>query len=190
MLFSDHYSEWTSHEKNEKKKKAEDDAIARERETRDTYAKVVRELNNQKQSVNNLKRELVIKVHENLQILETRIKEISFHYFESLKNSMTYSPTQIDKIIEDIQRLANGQTYQSYFNNKLNQRRQMKMKKPHYLSMSYMYEPIDSSESDNNSPSHMQKYQQLHRMFHHDSNVESEMIIRNTQVRRENSNVE
>lgn len=167
----------------EKKKKAEDDAIARERETRDTFAKAVRELNNQKQSVNNLKRELVVKVHDNLQILETRIKEISFHYFESLKNSMTYSPTQIDKIIEDIQRLANGQAYQSFFNSKLDQRRAIKLKKPHYLSMGYLYEPIDSSESDNNSPSHMYKYQPAHRMFHHESNAEIDMMMRDTQVR-------
>lgn len=61
------------------------------------------------------------------------------HYFETLKNSMTYSPTQMGKIIEETSKYEFGKSYSDYANSL-----------PH--SERRDCSNLDSSESDNNSP--------------------------------------
>ena len=86
------------------------------------------------------KGDLILKTKDLLSILEVKIKEITTHYFETLKNSMTYSPLQIGKIIDETGKYEFGKAYHEYANSLPSSERQSDCVN------------IESSESDNNSP--------------------------------------
>lgn len=96
-------------------------------------------------------RELILKLKDLLSMLEMKIKEVSSHYFETLKDSMTYSPAQMDKIIEETGRYEFGRSYREHANSL-----------PVVEYSSNKGGDFESSESDTNSPLGEHGQQLLH----------------------------
>lgn len=155
-LFSESNAEWTNSEKIEKKRRAIEEATIREKEAHDNYNKSILEVNSQRAHITKAQRDLILRTKDQLSMLEMKIKEVTTHYFETLTDSMTFSPAQIDKSINDTSKYEFGKSYRDYANTlppvTMTTTNSGVGRQPgsHY-GRGFKAE-IDSSESDNNSP--------------------------------------
>ncbi|XP_075680750.1 uncharacterized protein LOC113799632 isoform X2 [Dermatophagoides pteronyssinus] len=73
-------------------------------------------LNGQKESFKKSKRELIIRLQDLMANTEIKIKEITSHYFETLRDSITYSPEEIHRAIIDTDRHEMGKPFRDFSN--------------------------------------------------------------------------
>ncbi|KAH7636992.1 rhogap and gas domain containing protein [Dermatophagoides farinae] len=73
-------------------------------------------LNAQKESFKKSKRELISRLQNLMAITEIKIKEITSHYFETLRDSITYSPEEIHRAIIDTDHHEMGKPYRDFSN--------------------------------------------------------------------------
>lgn len=154
----------------EKKRRALEEAKQREKEAYDNVTKSMMAATSCRVHLDKAQRELILKLKDLLSMLEMKIKEVSSHYLETLKDSMTYSPAQMDKIIEETGRYEFGRSYREYANS---------LPVVQYSSRGGGGGgggggDFESSESDTNSPlgdgqhlqllHHQQQQQQLHQL--------------------------
>ena len=87
--------------------------------------------------------------------MEIKVKEITSHYFETLRDSMTYSPSQINEAIDNTSRYETGKSYKDFANSlplrSVNSNISKSLSLNHYKASTSHFLDIDSSESDNNS---------------------------------------
>ncbi|KAI7684937.1 Rho GTPase-activating protein 45 [Sarcoptes scabiei] len=111
------------------------------------YNKYILNLQSQRELFKKAKRDIINRLQNLLTIIEIKIKEISSHYFETLRDSITYTPEEIQKTINDTNLYETGKSYRDFANSL-----------PDAAQTSLMYssqdtQEIDSSESDNNNSS-------------------------------------
>lgn len=106
-------------------------------------------LNSQTELFKKAKRDAINRLQNLLTNIEVKIKEITSHYFETLKDSITYSPEEIQKAITDTKCYEIGKCYRD-FANSLPIFQESSLPN-HLISRVQDLQEIDSSESDNNS---------------------------------------
>ncbi|KAI2799313.1 Rho GTPase-activating protein 29, partial [Blomia tropicalis] len=149
-------AEWTNSEKIEKKRRAIEEATIREKEAHDNYNKSILAVNSQRAHITKAQRDLILRTKDQLSMLEMKIKEVTTHYFETLTDSMTFSPAQIDKSINDTSKYEFGKSYRDYANTlppvtTTTTNSGVGRQPGSHYGRGFKAE-IDSSESDNNSP--------------------------------------
>lgn len=112
-------------------------------------------LNSQAELFKKAKRDAINRLQNLLTNIEVKIKEITSHYFETLKDSITYSPEEIMKAITDTKCYEIGKCYRD-FANSLPIFQESSLPN-HLLSRVQDLQEIDSSESDNNNSTFLMK---------------------------------
>ena len=132
-----------------------EEATIREKEAHDNYNKLLIAVHSQQAHMAKTQRDLIMKTKDNLSLLEMKIKEVTTHYFETLTNSMTFSPAQIGKTIDDTSKYEFGKSYRDFASPlpAAPSARPSIVSNHQFPFNAADFKPeIDSSESDTNSP--------------------------------------
>ena len=156
LCLSETNADWSlnDQQKIDKKRRAIEEAAIRENEAQVNFRKSAVAIQSQKAFMNKTQKDSILKTKDLLDILEMKIKEVTSHYFSTLKDSMTFSPDQIDKSTNETKKYEFGKSYRDFANTlpASNQIQQQQLN--NHFGLNYFNKiEFDSSESDTNNHS-------------------------------------